>query len=210
MNDTKIILNKCTELYEDFDYYSIIIDEIEHNIKTKPDVSIESSKSLIEGVCKSILLKLSSSLTPVRVDKFDFHDLFKETCNTLSNHIEFDIDFIRRSTSLVHYLGVLRNKRGDISHGKAVPKPETSGESLAKLVATVTNGIVTFLLSTFLKIDLSYVDEIHYKDNPRFNDFLDENNQIEEIIYSKALFEQDPVAYEEKLSDYLINDNELE
>ena len=203
MNETKKMLSACVEQYEEFGYYSLIIDEIEHNIDTKPDVSIESSKALIEGVCKTIVLTLRSSTTRKRIDKYDFSELFKETCSVLSDYSEIEIDFIHRATSLVHYLGELRNRRGDISHGKAAPKEESSDIELAKFVSAITNGIVEYLLSIFMKLDLSYKVEIEYDDNPEFNEFLDEDYELEGIRYSKAMFDQDIVAYEERLNDFI-------
>ncbi len=210
MNDTKNILKKCIAEYQDFEYYSIIIDEIEHNIHSKPDLSIESSKALIEGICKSILLNLKTSTTRKRVDKYDFSELFKETCSALSDHSEIEIDFIHRASSVVHYLGELRNKRGDISHGKAVPKVELSNVELAKFTATLTNGIVEYLLSIFLKIDVSYKAEILYDDNPDFNAYLDEEVYLDGVSYSLAMFDQDIIAYKEQLSVFKDSREDIE
>lgn len=42
------------------------------------------------------------------------------------------------------------------------------------------------------------------KDYPEFNEKLDTENQVGLLrSYSKALFDQDPVAYEQELQNYL-------
>jgi len=110
---------------------------------------------------------------------------------------------------MIARLGELRNERGDISHGKAVPKKYISSRESAKMIMHVTDSIVTYILKLFFSIDLSYKDEIQYKANPEFNDFLDESYPIEGIIFSEALFDQDNVAYVEQLQDFL-NDMEQE
>lgn len=55
-----------------------------------------------------------------------------------------------------------------------------------------------------LQIDLSYTQNYHYDDYPKFNDFLDDQYELpNSLSYSKALFEQDYDAYSEELDNYL-------
>ena len=44
---------------------------------------------------------------------------------------------------------------------------------------------------------------MEYQDNPEFNEWLDNENPIGDLSYSKALFDQDQVAYEQELENYL-------
>lgn len=203
MQQIRDILEKHKDSHENFKYYYTLTEKIENNVSKNPDISIESSKSLIEGVCKSILLKLDSSLSKKAVNKMEFKPLYSITCDRISQHVELEIDFIYRTSAMIARLAELRNERGDISHGKAVPKIFVSDADTAKMVMHVTDSIVAYILTAYFSIDLSYKDEIAYKKNPRFNDFLDESSCFEGVVYSQALYDQDYDAYEEQLRDYL-------
>jgi hypothetical protein len=66
----------------------------------------------------------------------------------------------------------------------------------------MTEGIVFYVLEQFFSIDLSYKQEINYEDNTDFNLWLDEANPMENLSYSRALFDQDNVSYFEELLEY--------
>ena len=100
-------------------------------------------------------------------------------------------------------MGTLRNERGDISHGKSAPKLTSSSPQLAKLIVNTTDGLAAFLLDELFSLDLSDLDPLQYEDNPVFNEYLEELSPLSsEISYSKALFDQDFVSYEEQLEDF--------
>jgi hypothetical protein len=191
------------EKYEHFSYYETIIDVIEQNAVTQPDICIESCKSLIEGISKSILKNLDTTFNQEEVDGLNFQSLFRKAMFKLSEHKEeIEIDFIHRAASLIHILGEIRNKRGDISHGKLAPKELFSYAQFSKLVMQMTEGIVFYVLEQFFSLDLSFKEEIKYEDNMDFNQWLDESNPIGNLSYSKALFDQDNVSYFEQLLEY--------
>lgn len=203
MQQTRYIIERHQHTHESFEYYGLIIEKIENNASKNPDISIESSKALIEGVCKSILLRLDGSLSEKEVNSMTFPKIYSNACDHISQHVEFEIDFIYRTLSMIVRIAELRNERGDISHGKAVPKKHVSDVETAKMVMRVTDSILSYILTAYFSIDLSYKEEIAYKKNPAFNDFLDESYCLEGIVYSQALYDQDYDAYEEQLRDYL-------
>jgi hypothetical protein len=203
MQLVKTLINTNSEKYEHFVYYDKIINVIEQNVNTNPDICIESCKSLIEGISKTILKSLDSTTNDKSLDGKDFQILFKESLTKLSEYNEdIEVDFVRRAVSLIQILGEIRNKRGDISHGKIAPKELTSYSQFSKLVSQMTEGIVFYVLEQFFAIDLSFKDEVKYEDNIDFNQMLDEVNFIENLSYSKALFDQDYVAYCEQLLEF--------
>lgn len=202
MTLTQNIIDKYEDTHEYFGYYKSIIHEIEVNQSSNPDISIESCKSLIEGVSKSILMRLNKSMTEKRVNDYDAHDIFKVCCNYLGQNQPLEIEFTRQGYNLVKRIAELRNERGDISHGKASPKSVLSAKESARMIIGVTDSIVHYLLVHFFKTDLSSQDEIGYEENEGFNLYLDESYPELGLSYSMALFDQDPVAYEEQLRDY--------
>jgi hypothetical protein len=200
-----ILLYKSS--HQDFEYYLTILEKVENNHDKNPDISIESAKSLIEGICKTILLRLDITQTETSVKKLDFPDIYKKACLNIQRYAIIEDDFVHRTSSMIHRLAEIRNNRGDISHGKAVPKQEVSTVESARMVMHVTDAIVNYLLEAFFKIDLSYKEETIYDVHTDFNEELDEAYSITGIRYSKALFDQDIVAYEEQLRDYTDRSN---
>ena len=204
MNQTKDILKALESRYTNIDYYQTIIQKIEENVESHPDISIESCKALLEGLSKFILQQIDTNYDFKRVEKGEIklQELFKHSLKQLSNKCElFEEDFINRVGSIIHLLGEIRTKRGDISHGKLSPKEHFSDLAFAKLVYNVTDGIAFYLLHCFNTIPID--KELEYKDHPEFNDWIDNENPIANLSYSKALFDQDPVAYEQELENYL-------
>lgn len=210
MELTRDILKRHKDSHEHFEYYYSIIEKVENNVSNNPDISIESSKALIEGICKTVLLSLSSTVTETKANNMNVQGIVQLACECVSKQTGLEIEFTRRTAAVVQRLGELRNTRGDISHGKAVPKECVSDVETAKMVMRVTDSILTYILTAYFSIDLSYKEEIAYKKNPEFNDFLDESYFGEGIIYSQALYDQDYDAYEEQLRDYLDNLENIE
>lgn len=203
MQIVRSLLTSNIEKYEHFAYYETVIDLIEQNVDSNPDICIESCKSLLEGISKTILKALDATATNRILDAKDFPTLFRESLNKLAEYNEnIEVDFVRRAVSLIQVLGEIRNKRGDISHGKLAPKEFSSYSQFSKLVMQMTEGIVFYILEQFFAIDLSYKEEIKYEDNPEFNEALDELNPMGNLSYSKALYDQKYDDYFQELQDY--------
>jgi hypothetical protein len=189
--------------HSEFLYYEMIIEKVENNFQKNPDISIESAKALIEGISKTVLLKLDVTQTKAKVKSMDFPVLFKKACSRISSYTEFEEDFINRASSMIHILAELRNSRGDISHGREAPKDEFSSIACARMVMHTTDALVQYMLEAYFKIDLSFKNDIRYEQYPEFNEELDEVYSLGTVKYSKALFDQDPIEYEEQLKDHL-------
>ncbi len=177
---------------------------------TQPDICIESCKSLIEGISKTILKALDAASTNESLNAKDVKELFRDALNALGRfNPKMEVDFVRRSVGVIQLLADIRNKRGDISHGKLAPKELSSYAQFSKLVMHMTEGIAFYMLTEFFEIDLSFTEEIIYDDNPEFNEWLDTNNPISGISFSRALFEQDEVSYTEQLLEYQTEQEEV-
>jgi len=169
----------------------------------QPDVVIEGCKAFIEGISKKIVLTLDKSTNTSAINSKDYPVIFKEAVNKISDYSNgFEVDFINRACSLISLHGNIRNKRGDISHGKSYPKEEYSTPLFAELVVQVTDAITVYMVESFYRIDLSIYLDIDYNDNPEYNDYLDAKYPDIGILYSKALYEQDYIQYEQVLLNY--------
>lgn len=209
MKNTRQIIDDNKKDFSEFQYYHNIIDKIEENVEKMPDITIESCKALVEGVSKTILNKLGVSYLEKGRNADSPRDLLKKVLDKIPNSVPHDPEFITRSCELVARMADIRNKNGDISHGKSSPKEKYSDTNLAEFIIQVTDSTVLYLLKIYFNADLSSYEEIKYEDNEEFNQFLDEENQLGGIVlYSRALYNQDLTSYEEQLKDYLLKDDE--
>jgi hypothetical protein len=143
---------------------------------------------------------LSLNRKPVSYDA-----TFKEAIKVLSNHGDIlEIDFIKACQTLINKISNLRNDRGDISHGREVPKTLRSDVNLSRLIIEMTESLLRYTLATFFIVDLERKArefeaqelqkeeaKISYEKNPGFNDLLDEEYPLDgsKVIYSQALYE---------------------
>ena len=192
--------------FPEFRYYIKLIKKAEKNISVHPDVCVETCKSLLEGVSKTIILKLDSNVTGKELESRNkaVDALVKQATKLMKKYDNvIEDNFIARCGSLAHALGTLRNERGDISHGKAAPKKKQSTDYFAKTILQVTDGILYYLLYEFFRImDEMQAKEnqtatapeplpLKYDDNPDFNDELDETRSVRglPVTYSQVYFQ---------------------
>lgn len=202
MRQTKDILKLLEGRYSNIDYYQSIIQKIEENVESHPDISIESCKALLEGLSKFIWKQIDISYDALVADKMDFHPVVRQAMTKLADlNEDIELDFVNKVNKLIVSIGEVRNKRGDISHGKLSPKEYFSDSQFAQLVMNITDNMLYYILHSFSKV--SVIKELEYEDNLDFNEWLDNENPFGSLSYSKALFDQDTVAYEEELQNYL-------
>ena len=208
MEKTRKIIQDNLEIFPEFYYYFTILDEINENIRNNPDISIESCKSLVEGISRKILdyvdidyLEEGRQIdSPKMLIKkvMDFFVLYDP--NLHEGYVSLVADLIKE-------LSDLRNKRGDISHGRSAPKKFQSDSNMSIMVAEITDILINHILTIFFSEDIPKTFVLVYESNEEFNNYLDEDNEIEGIKYSKALFDQDIVLYKEKLKEYKLENN---
>lgn len=185
------------------EYYDSLCDVIENYVEEKPDITIETCKSIIEGISKLAIHLLTQE--PLRkLDSWKFDALFKQALNEIGARSisEFDERMVKRFGSAVGCLGEIRNKHGDISHGKASLKQQINDAELADMVIGITDSIGVYMLR---KLDQIVADtRIQYNENEAFNLYLDELFPVDGVVsYSRALYDQDYSAYGEQLAEYL-------
>ena len=202
--------------FPDCAYYLPLFGKARRNIAAHPDICIETCKALLEGISKTIILGLDAAAVRDDLDKKDVEPLVKMAGKLLrANDDIIEDHFINRMGGLAHSLGALRNARGDISHGKAVPKIEESDQDFARLCLQMTDAVTFYLLQSFFSrtklpvaaaVDGEDAEEllpggipnVEYDDNPTFNEELDRQYPLDgKLLYSDALYH---LYYE----DYLI------
>jgi len=202
MRLTREIIQRHIYTYPWLSEAETLLFEIEENIEAEPDISVESCKSLLESIAKNILARLDATYSEQEINDLDLSQLLKRAKGSLQEKLDGEFDLIQRFISVAHHIAEIRNIRGEISHGKTFPKIERTSSQTAKTIKSFTDGFASYLLHLFFEIDLSYQEPIKYEDNQDFNDFLDESLVLSGVVYSKALYDQDYVAYQEQLEDY--------
>jgi hypothetical protein len=216
----KLIVDNATE-YPSFRYYIRLMKKAEHNMLAQPDICIEICKALIEGVSKSVILDFHPDTEQKKLNNMDVAPLAKWACQLLrQDNTVIEDELVRRVASVAEFLGVLRNERGDVSHGRQVPKPVQSDDKLAAVIFQISSGVLTYMLDSFFaakRLSRAEVllattteptppesesspdlEEVAYEGQEDFNIWLDEQYPYEgKLTYSFALYS---LYYE----DYLI------
>lgn len=194
--------------FPDCAYYLPLFSKARRNVSKHPDICIETCKSLLEGISKTIILGLDAAAISSELDKKDVEPLVKSAAKLLkANDDVIEENFVNRVSGLAHSLGALRNARGDISHGKAVPKAKESSSDFARLCLQMTDAMTYYMLQSFFAVNepVAAIDDeddpsepellpggipkIEYDERPDFNDELDGQYPLDgKLLYSDALY----------------------
>ncbi|OCH21917.1 hypothetical protein [Aliivibrio logei] len=234
--------------YASFKDYDVLFEAIEK--KTSSDHCIEACKSLIEGISKTVLAQvdvrtqetrdrfnkleiknLETSLEKMRNDNEDFHVLYQQAVVVLAAfHHSCEKGLLQAiGNKFCTYIAKIRDKKGDIAHGREAPKIIKSPMNLAFMIESVTDIIAFHMLETLSLIDFQQVDRPSQEtlitesfrqkqsfelevilDEERvireFNESLDEQYPLKgKLRYSRALFEQYLEDYEIQLQEFIDN-----
>lgn len=222
MEKTRAVITAHLSSFKEFEYYFSIIEIAEESVNKKPDVTIDCCKSLIEGVSKTILITLDSNYNKNNklVDGVKALKLFDKAIKLISKYdqslIGKETEFLSKSRELVDTIINIRNDRGEISHGKFIPKPNEiiSTSEFALFVINLTDSIVSFMLKILFQIDIPKTGRIAYDDEnmEEYNIWLDDSTDfpIKKAKYSQLLWENDYDEYESRYSDEFLKTDETE
>lgn len=198
-------LERIIEAYEadypDFKYYLKHAHEIRNNEESHPDITIECCASLLQGISKSIVYRLDPAINRKSFESSTLEHQVKEAFKAIEAVSDVvEIALPRACSTVARIAGEIRNQRGDLSHGKAVPKELESDASLARLALDVTEALTRYLLAHLIRLDEK---EILYTDYIDLNAELDElGPKIGLMTYSRLLFEHDFSAYQDAVDRY--------
>jgi hypothetical protein len=198
------LIERHSEQNSEFRYYIKHIDEAEANEVAHPDITIECCTALFQGISKTIVNRLNPPADAKAFADGSVQSQVRAALKCLAAGDDvIEIDFPRRAESLIQIIGELRNQRGDISHGRAVPKELQSDRSLARLVLNLTEAIVRYMLGSFFALQPERPFVPPYDDNEAFNAYLDADAALPgKISYSRALHAQYPEDYVIHLKEY--------
>jgi len=214
MEKLRSVISANLNKHAHFEEYFKIITVIEEHETNNPDICIESCKALVEGISKTILVSLDNTKTPKNIDKDDLPKLFKETMRKLAEECkDLEGDFAARFSGIIQVIGEIRNKRGDISHGRIAPKHIFSSAKLATTVVNMTESMLEYILEHYFSLAQTKGKFIYDSEEMQdYNTWLDEGVDfpIKKARYSQLLFDNDYDEYESRYSDDFLRPREEE
>ena len=205
----KIELNRrINDNLPSFNYFETHISTIEKTVETNPALCIETCKSLVESICKTILANQN-----IEHDNYgQFQALVKQTINCLIDANECYKDDLcelaRRIASVSQKLAEIRNISGFASHGQDINHISMS-TTMSLLAYKITDVLGGFIIHYYINHASKRDSRIHYEDCQEFNELFDEENPLELggviLSASEALYKQDYQAYKEIYFSYLDN-----
>jgi hypothetical protein len=129
-------------------------------------------------------------------DAVTFVQKLENRAKKKAKQLETDID------GAILKISVIRDNRGDISHGRIYPKSEESDVHLARSISAITDGICSFMIE---EVAIQYSErkkgdsKLVYKEHDEFNSWLDEVHNVTtiKVDFSKILYESAYGKYEE-------------
>lgn len=206
MEKTISIIKANISKHPHFEEYFKITTIIQENELINPDICIESCKALIEGISKTIIVSLDNTKTADNIDSENIPKLFSDAMKLLANNCQdIEGDFVLRFSGIINVLAEIRNKRGDISHGRMAPKAIYSSKKLASTVMNMTDSMLEYTLEHYFDLDLNFKEKLDYNaiEMESYNSWLDESVSfpIAKARYSQILFEHDLDEYEGRYFD---------
>jgi Abortive infection C-terminus len=165
-------------------------------------VSLDCCNSLLQSICKTIITQIDPRIEGKDLNKgakSETNNLISEAAKLLQKNDDlYERDFISKFSQIGKHINELRNARGDLSHGKHIPKELLNDQDLSRLLREITESLSRYLISSFFsfkKLEQFKVkpeveeDLIRYEDNPEFNELLDEDYPYDgKLLYSQALY----------------------
>lgn len=193
-----------------FSHFETHISTIEKTVETNPALCIETCKSLVESICKTLLTNQGIAYD----DNGQFQVLVKHTMNSLIDINECyknDLyELTRRIAAVSQKLSEIRNISGFASHGQDINHTSMSN-TMSLLTYKITDVIGGFIIHYYMNHASKRDSRIHYEDCQEFNEMFDEDNPLVLggviLSASEALYKQDYQAYKEIYFSYLDNIN---
>jgi hypothetical protein len=180
------------------------VDIIERNVISNPSLCVETCKTLIEGICKTILTNKKVSFSRDGNVSSLVHQTISSTLNENEVYRSDVIDLCRRIAGVSDKLSQLRNSAGFASHGMDVLNPRLT-ETIGFFALRITDTITGFMLTCYnVNREVSVEHRIHYEDCTIFNEYYDDLNPMPfGLSTSLALFQQDFDAYKAAYYEHL-------
>ena len=161
----------------------------------------------MESIAKTIIKKDEwDDFSEKKYKNLKFPDASWMMLRILRTYTIFPDEFADKLFELMRIFWNYRNETWDISHWRASPKEKISTTQDAIFIMQMTDNLCQYFLGIYFAIDSWELEELTDYYDEKFielNQFLDEENPIEWVSYSRALFEQDLPAYMDRYDNFV-------
>jgi hypothetical protein len=216
MDSLEALVKRHLKEFPDFQYYGAFgefISAIEnYHQDLNMGVSSDCCNSLLQSICRTIITQIDSvavgSANSMRTDQ-----LIRKAVTLLQKNDDvYERDFVSQLGKIGIYINGIRNSRGELSHGRHIPKELINDQDLSRLLREITESLSRYLISSFFSFKLEKIEEgavikedfIEYEKNPEFNVLLDEEYPYDgKLLYSQALYKLYYEDYDIQLRAFL-------
>lgn len=227
MESLEALVKRHFRDFPDFKYYGAFAEFISaienYHEDLHTGISLDCCNSLLQSISKTIITQIDPLIDVKTLSKgapSQTNNLIRTAANLIKKNDDvFERDFISKLAQIGQHINELRNARGDLSHGKHIPKELLNDQDLSRLLREITESLSRYLISSFFSFELEKIDKeseteeerIRYDDNQEFNDLLDEEYPLDgKLLYSQALHTLYYEDYEIQLQTYLDEQELLE
>lgn len=221
MESLENLVKRHLKEFPDFQYYGAFAEFISaienYHQDLHTGISLDCCNSLLQSICKTIITQIDPSVEIETLDRGSSgttNSLVSKAAKLLQKNDDiYEKGFISEITKLGRCIADLRNARGDVSHGRRIPKELVNDQDLSRLIREITESLSRYLISSFFSFALEKQskedieieeDKVRYEDNPEFNALLDEEYPLDgKLLYSQALYTLYYEDYEIRLQDFL-------
>ncbi|RCJ38141.1 hypothetical protein A6769_10360 [Nostoc punctiforme NIES-2108] len=221
MDSLETLVKRHLKEFPNFQYYGAFAEFISaienYHEDLHTGVSLDCCNSLLQSICKTIITQIDPRVEGKTLNKgakSETNNLISEAAKLLQKNDDiYERDFISKLSQIGKHINELRNARGDLSHGKHIPKELLNDQDLSRLLREITESLSRYLISSFFSFALEKKSKedfeikenrIGYEDHPEFNDLLDEEYPLDgKLLYSQGLYELYYEDYEIRLQTFL-------
>lgn len=199
-------MHGCREVWEHMgspDTIGRMIDLCERSVLDAPAFVFDTSKSLVESVCKTVMAERAVTADT----RWDLPKLLKETLKCLGlvpdGYTGDGEELMRRMAgglqTTVQALGELRTKEGLLGHGKdAFAKQLAIPHAL--FAARSADAVIHFLYMAHIgNFEGRTEERLELEDNPEFNQYVDD---LHEVVVFEAPYQASEVLFRVDLDAY--------
>lgn len=187
--------------------YLLLIEALQEE---HPGKILDESKSFLESIFRTISIDVYGETERANIERLRMPELCQKACDctTLSADTSANTSLVEMAHALVLKIAQLRNSHGASAHGRDGYTVNEVGVTEAVFIAqsAVSLGRLFFTQHKG-RSDGRKNQRVQYLDNPEFNAYLDEQEDVVvsgiSLIPSEALFNTDPKGYRDKLNEYI-------
>jgi hypothetical protein len=163
MDSLEALVKRHLKEFPDFQYYGAFgeftsaIESYHQDLNM--GVSSDCCNSLLQSICRTIITQIDlvevGSANSMRTDQ-----LIRKAVTLLQKNDDFyEKDFVSQFGKIGIYINGIRNSRGELSHGRHIPKELINDQDLSRLLREIIESLSRYLISSFFSFKLDKIEK---------------------------------------------------